>query len=74
MYGDHTWGYMSNGMFGIPFILFVFIVIVVILLAFRSGEKNSSEEDTAKGILKKRYAKGEIDEKEYHKMLKELCL
>ena len=63
---------------GIGWILWVAILIAVIVFAVRSLSPNSSsngagsERETPMEILKKRYARGEISEEEFHRMEHEL--
>lgn len=56
-YGMHGWGFGMGVGWLIPLL---FMVIVVYYI-----KENKKESDSARDILDKRYAKGEIDEKEY---------
>ncbi len=82
---DGGWGMMGSGMWGgwmmlmpIFFILFWGLVIWGIVALVRglsqSGRHNftSSHSDSALEILKKRYARGEIDKQEFEERKKDL--
>lgn len=77
MYG-HTDGMFSGGMFfggGILMWLFWLILLVVLVYALKDifGSVNkSSSSDEAMEILKKRFARGEIDEAEFEQRKKQL--
>ena len=65
--------------FGGLFMWIILIVIVVILIAFisKKGSTNSDKyrlpkEETPLDILKKRYAKGEIDKEEFERMKRDI--
>jgi len=66
-----------HGLFGGGFMWFlwlILLVIVIYMLKDRVGgsSKPSSSEEDALEILKRRYARGEIDEAEYERRKKEL--
>ncbi len=82
---DGGWGMMGSGMLGgfswwwfmpIFFILFWGLVIwgIVTLVRGLSGSRgsDSSRADSALEVLKKRYARGEIDKEEYEEKKKDL--
>ena len=74
--GMGSYGMMGFGMgFGWIFMLLFWGMLVwlvyTLINASQSNTKQGREED-ALGILKKRYAKGEISKKEYEEMRKEL--
>lgn len=76
MYYDH---YGNNGMmdgFGWIFMLFMmaFLFLSVLLVLRHLSHTNSAaqKEDTALAVLKNRYAKGEIDKKEFDEKRKDL--
>ncbi len=82
---DGGWGMMGSGMWGgwmflmpIFFILFWGLVIwgIVALVRGLSGQRSSDSAppaaDSALEMLKKRYARGEIDKKEYEEKKKDL--
>lgn len=62
-------GYGMGGL-GWLFQLLIFIAVLLILWWILQG--NASKNETALDILKKRLAKGEIDEKEFQKLKKEI--
>jgi len=75
-FGMGGYGMMGFGMgFGWIFMLLFWGMLVwlvyTLINASQSNTKQGREED-ALGILKKRYAKGEISKKEYEEMRKEL--
>jgi len=55
----------------IPWIGILVLILYVIILE-TSGQKKVAEEDTAVGILKERYAKGEITTEQFRTMSEEL--
>lgn len=57
--------------FWILIIIFVFIVLKMIVQQNRS-KKNGNENESPLEILKKRYAKGEIDKNEFEQKKKDL--
>jgi putative membrane protein len=71
----HGFGY---GMWGFGWIFWLAIAIIIVWLVFRvilGGNNRATfgkSEDTAEDILKKRYARGEIDQKEYDEKMKNL--
>jgi putative membrane protein len=73
MWGGH-WGWMGGGFF----ILFWVIVIVAIIFIIRwlvqqgGRHRGAGHEETALDILKKRYARGEINKDEYEQKKKDL--
>ncbi len=74
----HDWGMMNWGWGGMIFqLLFWFVVIGIIIWGIKymtdHGQRNNhSYEEDALSILKKRYAKGEIDKKEFNEKKKDL--
>ncbi len=88
VYGQQggNWGMMGSGMWGgwmilmpIFFILFWGLVIWGIVALVRGlsrpggSESASGRSDSALEVLKKRYARGEIDKKEYEEKKKDLA-
>lgn len=65
MFGGNMW------IFWIFIIIFVFIVLKMIVQQNRS-KKNGDESESPLEILKKRYAKGEIDKNEFEQKKKDL--
>lgn len=73
----YDWGYSSGyGVWGFIFMLFVMALgvagVVIIVRYFSQNATNGHGEDTALEALKKRYAKGEIDKKEFTEIRKDL--
>lgn len=73
MYGHPDGMFFGGGVFMWVFWIVLLIVLVfVIKLIFSPTGKNSSSSDEALEILKKRFAKGEIDEEEFERLKKKL--
>ncbi|MEK6815107.1 MAG: SHOCT domain-containing protein [Nitrospirota bacterium] len=74
------WGYgWGMGGFGIVFMILIWallilgLVVLIKLVAGGGAEKGGSKaEDSALEILKKRYARGEIDRKEFEEKKQDL--
>ena len=76
MWGDGMYGYgMGWGWFG-PILMIAFWVLVILgivyLVKALAGRGASPKEETALDILKKRYARGEIDAEEFAKRKRDL--
>ena len=80
---DHGWGMMPWGMGGmmlmmpVMFLLAIAVIFAVTFMVRRAGDYERREghlprADTAMDILKKRYARGEIDQEEYERMKRDL--
>jgi len=76
---DDYWGHGTgngNDIWGFVFMLFmmalVILGIVVLVRYLNHGSSNNQSGDTALDVLKTRYAKGEIDKKEFDEKRKDL--
>lgn len=68
-----NWGFGGTSIIAVFFWALLIILFVLILVkAFKSEDKDKSEETKPLEIIKERYAKGEINKKEYEEMKKEL--
>ena len=81
--GYHMGPGMMWGGYGIGWMIFPIVMIVVILIGFRlmgrrgdgsswCGHGEQNDPDTPLDILKKRYAKGEINKEEFEAMKKDM--
>jgi len=69
----HGYGGMGSGMVWYWIIGILALALVVWLIAKSAGQKNTpNQSKSALEILKERYAKGEIDKKEFEKRKKDL--
>ncbi len=71
-YYDMGWGFPFMGIFFFIFFVILIVYIVKMITGNNNAEQNSSKELSALEILKQRYARGEIDEKTYQQMKKNL--
>ena len=77
MHPEYMWW---GGMWIFPFIMIVFVLVVVYLLFGRTGLRPPSERypieradrESPVDILKRRYAQGEITKEEFDKMRKDV--
>lgn len=81
--GHHGWGMMPWGMGGMMFmmpVMFILVVAVIFTVIFMirrtggegQGPASGGPSETALEILKKRYARGDIDREEFDRMKKDL--
>lgn len=75
----HMFGnYGSMGMFMGPIFMIVWVVVLVVIIALvlkwlgLIGGRSTSTSSSALGILEERFAKGDIDKKQFEAMRKEL--
>jgi len=67
------WGFGGMMIFNLIFgILIIVGLIYLVRYLIRGGHSQISAEDSALNILKERYAKGEIDKKEFEEKMKDL--
>lgn len=71
-WGDYGWGMGSGGVFMIIFWILVFLAVVYLIKSIAGGTKKEEKEESALDILKKRYAKGEINKEEFERMKDDL--
>ncbi|MBI5612003.1 MAG: SHOCT domain-containing protein [Gammaproteobacteria bacterium] len=74
MMGDFNgFGWFGHG-FGWLFMVLVWVAVIVGIMALIKwlGSSSSASGETPLEILKARYARGEIDKKEYERMRREL--
>jgi len=81
MMGPHCWGGGPGGFFGHPFgmmigsmfwALVIYGLFLFISNRVKHGSKHAGQSETALDILKKRYARGEINAEEFALMQKAL--
>ena len=71
MFGDHGFG-MGWTMLGWLLIWFVLGVVVWVVVRAIGGGRGSAPDDSPEAILKRRYARGEIDRDEYDQRLRDV--
>lgn len=77
MMGDWGWGPGFGFFHMFVMLLFWVLIIVGVVLVVRwfvdqGGQKGTQSEETALEVLKKRYARGEIDKEKYEAMKRDL--
>ncbi len=73
MHWNYGWGMGGFGwLFMVIFWILVIIGIVFLIKLVLPGTKGEGKTETALDILKKRYAKGEINKEEYEEKKKDL--
>lgn len=64
----HSWGFHGFGM-----LIWICAIVVVVWLVLKVSQRQGGPtQETPLDILKKRYAKGEIDKKEFEQKKKDL--
>jgi len=61
------WGWAWMGLF--PVLVIIAIALVVRLFTREPGSERTREEDSAREVLRRRFAAGEIDEDEFNRRL-----
>ena len=73
MFGDYGMGMSGGGMIFMGLFWIMIIVVVVYFIKSLTNKGNSgAQTESAEEILKKRYAKGEINQEEFEKIKKDL--
>jgi len=75
MYGYNDYGYNMMNTFGGGFMMLAFWTLIIWLMYMLVREarvKNKNSDSNALDILKERYAKGEIEKKEFEEKKKDL--
>lgn len=67
-------GHMGWGWTGLSWIIFLLFIGAVVWFAATATRRNScrQQEETPEQVLKRRYAKGEVDRETYQRMLDDL--
>ena len=65
MYGEH-WSFFGGGFMWLFWILII-MAIVLLVRSFTGNDSVHTPPESAMDILKKRFARGEIDEEEFEK-------
>ncbi len=71
-WGDYGWGMGFGWLIMVLFWILVIVGIVYIVKLIAGAGKKEGREETALDILKKRYAKGEINKEEFEEKKKDL--
>jgi putative membrane protein len=69
MHGDGWWG--MSGMWVVGLLSLVILVLLIVWIA-RWSQSSGPRSEPPEEILKRRYARGEIDRNEYEQRLKDL--
>lgn len=62
--GHAGWGFPGAGL--VLLLVLTAVIVAVVVMSQRSGAVGASESDRARRILDERFARGEVDEQEYH--------
>lgn len=68
--GWHSWGMGFGWIFGLVFL--AFFIWIIVRLTMQNQQRSNEKRNTALDILKERYARGEIDKKEFDERKKDL--
>lgn len=71
-YGHGWWMWIAMGAFWILIVVLIVLAVIWLAKSTPGGGLGPPRGDTPEEILKRRYARGEIDEEEYHRKLEEL--
>jgi len=71
-WGNYGWGMGFGWIFMVVFWALIIFGIAFIVRAFSRRAGQTGAEETSLGILKKRYAKGEISKEEFYRMKDDL--
>ena len=72
-FGMGSYGMMGFGMgFGFIFMLLFWGALILLVITLINASQSGKKDEDPSIILKKRYAKGEINKKQYEEMKKEL--
>jgi putative membrane protein len=71
-WGNHGWGMGFGWFFMIAFLILVVLGIIYLIKVIAGDAKKGEREETALDILKKRYARGEINKEEFEEKKKDL--
>lgn len=71
-WGNHGWGMGFGWFFMVAFWILVVLGIIYLIKVIAGDAKKGGREETALDILKKRYARGEINKEEFEEKKKDL--
>lgn len=72
MFGHDGWMGFGGGFMWLFWILLIVIIVWAVKAVAGGGSTSPTHEESPMEILKKRYARGEIDEEEFERRRKEL--
>lgn len=68
---DWGWGFFGHG-FGLVFWIVAIVLVVGLVMGLSGRGGGGRGRPSARELLKERYAKGEIDQEEYERKMKDL--